>query len=162
MSVARHRIAAGAILLCGTLTLGAIGRTMVSDSPVVVAARGRLDGKWVATRVQATATNVAEGADAARTTVEFAGQAVRFRNLIDAAEADGTYVIDPATDPGKVDFKVDAGWILGIYSLRADRLVLCVNALKLPEQLGVPTRGRANALRQSPGRYLYEFERATP
>ena len=102
------------------------------------------------------------GAEAARTTVKFAGRTVQFQNLVDASEAAGTYVIDPTTDPGKVDFKVDAGWILGSFGLAGDRLVLCVNALKLPEQLGVPTRGRAESLRQGPGRFLYEFRKVMP
>ncbi len=162
MRVARHRIAAGVILLGGSLTLVAVGRTMIQDSPQVAAVRGQLGGKWVAARVEATESNIAEGEAAARTAIEFSGHRVWFRGLVDADEAQGTYVIDPSTDPGKVDFKVDAGWILGIYTLRGDTLTLCVNALKLPEQLGVPTRGRPDGLRQSPGRYLYVFQKATP
>ena len=162
MNVARHRIAATAILVCGSLALVAVGRTMIQDSPEVATLRKQLDGEWVATRVEATDRNVAEGTVAARTTVEFSGSRVRFKSLIDTDEAEGTYVIDPSTVPGKVDFKVDAGWILGIYSLQGDRLTLCVNALKLPEQLGVPTRGRPDGLRPSLGRFVYEFRKATP
>ncbi len=162
MSVARHRIAASAILLCGSFALVAVGRTMIQDSPEVAGVRHQLDGKWLATRVEATDLNVAEGTLAARTTVEFAGPTVRFQGLVDADEAQGTYVIDPSTDPGKVDFKVDAGWILGAYNLRGDKLTLCVNAMKLPEQLGVPTRGRPDGLRRSSGRYVYEFQKTTP
>ena len=162
MSVARHRIAAGAILLCASAGLVAVGRSMGQDSPAVARVRRDLDGRWVATRVQASAETIATGTEAARTSVEFAGRSVHFRGLIEGKGAEGTYVIDPTANPGKVDFKVDAGWMLGSYSLQGDRLTVCVNALKLPEQLGVPTRGRPEGLHQSPGRYLYEFQKATP
>ena len=162
MSVARHRIAASAILLGASLGLVAVGRTLVRDAPEVARVRHQLDGKWVATRVQAAAHNQAAGAAARQTTVEFLGRSVRFRGLIEGVDAAGVYVIDPTKEPGKVDFKVDAGWIMGSYALRGDRLTLCLNALKLPEQLGVPTRGRPETLVQSPGRYLYEFARQTP
>ena len=162
MSVARHRIAASAILLFASLALVAVGRTMTQDSPEVANVRSLLDGKWVATRVEASQSVVAQGANAANTSVEFAGHLVHFQGLVEGVNAQGTYVIDPSTQRGNVDFKVDAGWMLGIYSLQGDELTLCVNALKLPEQLGVPTRGRPEGLHQAPGRYLYQFRRATP
>lgn len=162
MSVARHRIAAGAILLFGSLGLAAVGRMVVLDTPEIAQIRGRLNGKWVATRVQAAEHNIADGAEAARTSVEFAGSSVRLQGLIGGGNAEGVCVIETPGNPGKVDFKVDAGWLRGIYSLQGDRLTLCVNALKLPEQLGVPTRGYPDGLQQSPGRHLYEFQRVTP
>ena len=162
MSVAQHRIVAASILLCGSLALVAVGRTMIQDSPEVAKVRHQLNGKWVATRVEATESNVAEGAAAVRTTVEFADNRVKFGNLIEGVDARGIYVIDPSTDPGLVDFKVDAGWIVGIYKLGGDKLTLCVNAMKLPEQLGVPTRGHPTRLQQSPGRFLYEFVKSAP
>ncbi len=162
MSVAQHRIVAASILVCASLALVAVGRTMIQDSPEVVKVRRQLDGKWVATRVEATESVAAGGADAARTTVEFANNLVKLENLIEGVNSQGTYVIDPSADPGLVDFKVDAGWMLGIYKLVGNKLTLCVNAMKLPEQLGVPTRGRPTSLQQSPGRFLYEFVKSAP
>ena len=162
MSVARHRIVASAILLCGSLALVAVGRTMIEDSPEVAKVRSQLDGKWVATRVQTSQGNSGQRAATAQTRVEFAGRSVKFQGLAEGFDTTGTYVIDPTRDPGKVDFKVQAGWMLGSYSLQGDRLILCVNSLRLLEQLGIPTRGRADRLVQSPGRILYEFERSTP
>ena len=162
MSVAGHRIAASAILLCASLGLVAVGRTMVQDSPAVAAVRDRLAGKWVATRIEIAPRTTVQGDTAAQTTVEFAGREVRFRNLVDAPTAEGVYNLAPDPKLGKVDFKLDAGWILGSYALDGDRLTLCVNALGLPEQLGVPARGRPGGLDPSEGRFVYEFTRVKP
>ena len=162
MSVTGHRIAASAILLCGSLGLVAVGRTLAEDSPEVAAIRRQLDGKWVATRVDVAPAVTVEGAAAVATTVEFAGRQVRFAHLVDADEATGVYNLGPNAGPGKVDFKLDAGWMLGAYTLDGETLTLSVNALKLPEQLGVPARGRPATVNPTPGRFTYEFRKATP
>ncbi len=159
MSVAKHRIAAGTILLGASLGLVAVGRTLVEDSPAVAQVRERLDGKWVATRVALSPTIEMTDANAAATTVEFAGRQVKFTGLIDAGAAEGVFNPDPKPTPAKVDFKLDAGWILGVYQVDGDRLTLAVNALMLPEQLGVPARGRPEGFRPGQGRYVYEFRK---
>lgn len=162
MNVARHRIAAGAILLCGGLGAATLGRTMARDSPAVARIRHELDGRWVATRVQSVAACVAEGPAAATATIEFAGPAVRFTGLVDGGDAAGTYVLGPAAHPGRVDFKVATGWIRGIFRREGDRLTLCVNAIRPLEHLGVPSRAYPTEFRPMDGRYLYEFRRARP
>lgn len=162
MSVAKHRIVAGTILFCASLGLVAVGRSMIEDSAEVAAVRSRLDGKWIATGVAVSGTVRVTGAAAAHTAVEFAGRQVKFTNLVDAPAAEGVYNLDPRSRPGKIDFKLDAGWVLGIYALADDRLTIGVNALRLPEQLGVPARGRPEGLQPSEGRFVYEFRKATP
>ena len=162
MSVAKHRIAAAAILLGASLSLVAVGRTLSQDSPAAARLREQLDGRWVATRV-ALATDVARTGDAARaTTVEFRGRRIKLAGLIDADAAEGVYNPDPKSEPQKMDMKLDAGWISGIYRLDGDRLMLAVNALTLPEQLGVPARGRPEGFRPGSGRYVYEFRKIGP
>ena len=140
----------------------AVGRTLVADPPAVVAVRTQLDGKWVATRVEVSRSVTVQGDTAAATTVEFTGRSVRFTNLVDATNATGVYNLKPGQEPGAVDFKLDAGWMMGAYRLDGDRLILSVNALKLPEQLGVPARGRPESVDYTPGRFVYEFRRVTP
>ena len=162
MSVTGHRIAASAILLCAGLGLVAVGRTLVEDSPEVAAIRHQLDGKWVATRVNVSPAVTIEGIPAARTTAEFAGRHVRFAHLVDADQAEGVYNLGPNAQPGKVDFKLDAGWMLGAYALEGETLTISVNALRLPEQLGVPARGRPETVSPTPGRFTYEFRKVAP
>lgn len=162
MSVRNHRICAGTILLCASLGLVAVGRTLVADPPAVVQARTQLDGRWVATRIEVSRLVAVEGDQARQTQVEFAGDQVRFEGLVDLGTTTGVYQINPSTTPGKIDFKLTAGWMLGAYEQVGDRLTLCVNALQLSEQLGVPARGRPTGLHQGPGRFVYEFRRAAP
>ena len=162
MSVTKHRVAASAILLCGSLGLVAVGRTLMEDTPEVVAVRHQLDGKWVATRVNVSPMVTIEGETAARTTASFDGRHVRFAHLVDADQAEGVYNLGPDAKPGKMDFKLDAGWMLGSYTLEGDMLTISVNSLGLPEQLGVPARGRPQSVKPTPGRFTYEFRKAKP
>ena len=163
MGVGRHRIAAGAILAGATLGLGGVGRSLVADSAAAAATRSRLEGKWVATRVEATPWVAAEGIEAGRTTAEFDHRHVRFRGLVDAPAADGVYNVESAPRTGQagtqVDFKVDAGWLRGVVDVRGDTMRLCLNALRPPEQLGVPTQAYPASATPAPGRLYYEFRR---
>lgn len=166
MGVGRHRIAAGVILAGASLGLVGVGRSLVADSAVAATTRTQLDGRWVATRVEATPWVAAEGPSAGRTTAEFAGRSVQFRGLVDAETADGVYNVEPARRPGqagtRVDFKVDAGWLRGVVDVRGDTMRLCVNALRPPEQLGVPTQPYPASAAPAPGRFYYEFRRELP
>lgn len=163
MGVGRHRIAAGAILVGATLALVGVGRSLVADSALAAATRSELDGKWVATRVETPPWVKAEGAEAGRTTAEFDRRHVRFRGLVDATAADGVFNLEPTRRAGqagsRVDFKVDAGWLRGVVDVRGDTLMLCVNALRPPEQLGVPTQAYPTSARPAMGRIYYEFRR---
>lgn len=162
MDVRGHRILAGAILIGSSLGLVAVGRTLARDSPAMTAVRRQLDGRWEATRVEAGPNAAVAGPGRATVEAEFAGASVRFRGLVDGGDADGTYVIEPGTRPGAIDFKVSAGWVRGIYRVADDRLTLCVNALRPLEQLGVPSRAYPTEFRAGPGRILYEFRKQMP
>ncbi len=161
MSVGKHRVVAVSILAVGTLTLLAWGRSMAHDPVGIQSVRDRLRGAWVATKVEAGGKQKAE-VDAAATRVEFAGKEVAFRSLIEGGDAHGTYFVDPAAKPAKIDFKLDAGWVVGVYRLSADELTLCVNPLALPERLGVPTRYRPRQLGAGKDHHRYVFRKATP
>ncbi len=162
MSVGKHRVAALAILATGTLGVFAWGRSMDVDPPEVQAVRDRLDGAWVATRVQADANGAGGTATAAPARVEFAGRAVVFRGLVEGMDGRGTYYIEPDKSPDWIDMKLDAGWIVGLFHLDGDRLTLCLNPLAQPERLGVPNRPRARAIGPATGRNYYVFRRAKP
>lgn len=159
MSVVKHRIVAGTLLLAASLGLVAFGRTMVQDSAEVAAVRHHLEGKWRATRVEVAQTVKLEGVAAAETVAEFSDRQVRFIHLINSPKAEGVYHLIPDGNLGKIDLKLDGGWILGIYRLEGDKLTLCLNAPRLPEQLGVPALGRPEKIHSSGGRFVYAFRK---
>ena len=162
MNVTQHRVLAGAILLCGLEGAAVAARGLIADPPAVVRLRERLAGKWVATRVAVTAQNEVRGAEAATTTVEFRERDLIAHNLVDADPlAQGVVTFDSTPGPlTRFDAKLDAGWLRGVIRADGDTLVVCTNALRLSEQLGVPTRGWPSTLGPAEGRYLYEFRRA--
>jgi uncharacterized protein (TIGR03067 family) len=160
MSVRNHRIAAVSILVAGVVVLIAWGRSMAIDSDRVRAVRDQFQGAWVASLVQAGANRTAEGKAAEGCRVEFDGKAVVFHRMVDDIDASGTFYLDPSLD-GRVDFKLDAGWIVGLFELSGDTLTLCLNPFAPPERLGVPTIPRARKLRSDEHRHLYVFRRAT-
>lgn len=160
MDKAQHRLIAGAILVGTSIGVSLVGRALVRDSPAVAAARGQLEGRWAAVRVQSAASCVAEGPNAPGSTVEFAGRTVRFTGLVDGGTSGGTYVLEPANRPAGIDCKVDAGWIRGIYRQEGDRLTLCLNQIRPLERLGVPSRGYAPDFEPGVGRFVYEFRRS--
>jgi len=161
MSVVKHRAAAVAILAAGVVALVAWGRSQANETAEIRAARDRLQGRWVATLVQAGA-NQKTGGDAAGCRIAFDGKAVAFRDMIGGLGGRGTYLIDPQGDAGKIDLKLDAGWSIGVFELSDDRLGLAVNPLALPERLGVPTRGRPRRVHPGEGCLIYAFRRADP
>jgi len=162
MSVREHRIAAVTFLVTGTLIVFAWGRSQANESGEIRAARGRLEGRWIATSVRASARGERSGPDAARTGIDFDGRNVVFRGLIEGGDARGTYLIDPKARPPRVDFKLDAGWVIGVYEATGDRLILNVVPLALPEQLGVPTRYRPRSVGADKDHNRYAFRRGTP
>src|SRR4051812_4641742 len=95
MSVAKHRLAAVSILAAGVVLIVAWGRTQARETPEIRSVRDRLEGKWVATLVQAGENRKAEGASAAGCRVEFRGKAVTFRGMIEGSDAEGTYQVEP-------------------------------------------------------------------
>ncbi len=159
MNLRNHRIAAVSILVVGTVAVTAWARSVAVDPPEIVAVRERLQGHWVASVVQAGEHRKVEGASAGSCTVKFDGRLVRFRGMVGGIDAEGTYYIEKAR-PGWVDFKMDAGWIIGIYAFDGDELRLCVNPFSAPERLGVPTLNRPRAFACGEQRHLYTFRKA--
>ena len=162
MNLRNHRIAATSIVAAEIVVLLIWGRSMGNDSVDVQAVRNKFQGAWVASLVQAGDHRKVEGLAAEHCRVVFDGKSVVFHGLIDDIDARGTYLIDPSANPGKVDFKVDAGWIIGVYEVSGDSLKLCVNAFAPPERLGVPTRYRPRKLHPGDDRHYYIFRRANP
>ncbi len=160
MSLRNHRIAAVSIVAAEIVVLLAWGRSMGNDSADVRATRDKLQGAWVAELVQVGDHRKAEGDAAARCRVEFDGKSVAFRGLIDDIDARGTYYIEPSSHPDWVDFKLDAGWIVGIYAVEGDTLRVSMNAFAMPERLGVPTQYRPRKLKPNEGHHYYVFRRA--
>ena len=160
MSVRNHRIAAVSILAAGLVVLLAWGRSMAVDSDEVRAVRDQFRGAWVASLVQAGPNRKVEGKAAEGCRVEFEGNAVVFRGMVDDVEARGTFYLDPSLD-GRVDFKLDAGWIIGLFEVSGDTLTLCMNPFAPPERLGVPTLARPRKLHSDEHRHLYIFRRET-
>ena len=101
-----------------------------------------------------------EGKAAESCQVEFDGNKVVFRELIGGFNARGTFFFERPKAGAKIDFKLDAGWIIGIYEVDGDTLKLCLNAFSLPERLGVPTRYRPRKLKPGEDRHYYVFRRA--
>ncbi len=162
MSLRNHRIAAVSIVAAEIVVLLVWGRSMGNDAPDVRAVRDRFQGAWVATLVQAGENRKAEGKAVEHCRVEFDGKSVVFHGLVDDIDARGTYYIEPSTHPDWVDFKLDAGWIVGIFEVKDDTLQLSMNPFALPERLGVPTRYRPRKLHPGEDRHYYVFRRAKP
>jgi len=162
MSVAKHRVAAVLVLATGVAVLMAWGRSLGQETGHIREVRDQLRGTWVASTVQSTDRVKAEGAEAAATTIRFDGRSVEFRNPIEGGESRGTFLIDPEAKPPKFDLMLDSGWSIGAYRLEGDTLAVTINPLALPEQLGVPTRGRPTEVRPGLGRFYYVFRKATP
>ncbi len=162
MTVRHHQFAAVSILLAGVVVLLAWGRSMGVDSSAIARDRDRFQGRWVATRIQAGNGLTMEGAKAATCRVEFAGNLAHFVGLIDQPEAEGTCYLEQQGDYNRVDFRLDAGWIIGIYAFEGDRLKLAINPFAPPERLGVPTRPRPRQLKPAEGTIYYEFRRDNP
>ncbi len=162
MSVAKHRVAAVLVLATGVGVLMAWGRSLGQETAEIRGIRDHLRGCWVASVVQSTDRVKAEGPEAAVTTIRFDGRSVQIRNRIEGGDATGTFLIDPATKPVKFDLMLDAGWTIGTYRLEGDTLSLTINPLMLPEQLGVPTRGRPTEVGPAKGRFYYVFRKAAP
>jgi uncharacterized protein (TIGR03067 family) len=162
MSLRNHRIAAISIVAAEIVVLFAWGRSMGNDSADVRAIRDKLQGSWVASLVQAGDHRKAEGPAGSGCRVEFDGKSVVFHGLIGDIDARGTYYIEPSAHPDWVDFKLDAGWIVGIYEVDGDTLKVAMNAFALPERLGVPTQFRPRKLHGGDGRHYYVFRKAMP
>jgi uncharacterized protein (TIGR03067 family) len=159
MSVRNHRIAALSILAGGVIVLFAWGRSMAVDSGEVRVVRDKFQGAWVAESIGSGVNRKLEGAEAAGCSAVFDGKAVRFRGMVGGIDASGTFYIE-ATHPNWVDFKLDAGWIVGIFEFDGDRLKLCLNPFATPERLGVPTIPRPRAFEPGERRIVYVFRRS--
>ena len=159
MSVRNHRIAAVSILAAGVVVLLAWGRSMAIDSSEVKAVRDQFQGEWVASLVQAGEHRKVEGKAAGGCRASFDGKSVVFHNLVGGVDARGTYYIE-SSKPGQVDFKLDEGWIIGIYEVGGDTLKLCLNPFAPPEKLGVPTLPRPGHRDSGEHRLVYVFRRA--
>jgi hypothetical protein len=161
MSVGKHRVAAVSILAAGVVALIAWGRSQADETAEIRAVRDQFEGRWVAALVQAGGNRKVGGA-ASDCRIQFEGKSVSFRGMIGGIDARGTYLIAPKGVPGTIDLKLDAGWSIGVFAVAGDRLALTINALALPERLGVPTRGRPDGIRAGEGFHLYVFRRAEP
>jgi len=161
MTVRHHQIVAILILIVGLGVVTAWGRSTSIDPADVQAIRERFQGHWVAELAQAGEHRRAEGQAAEECRAEFDGKNVVFHHLIDGIEARGTFYLDRDVKKGWVDFKLDAGWVIGLYEVTGDRLTLCVNAFALPERLGVPTRPRPRKIKAGDDRHLYVFRKVT-
>jgi uncharacterized protein (TIGR03067 family) len=162
MSVRNHRIAAVSILAAGVVVLLAWGRSMAVDYPEIQAERNQLQGVWSATLIEVGEHSKREGESAETCRVEFDGKKVAFHDLVDTVDARGTYLVERSKNMNKIDFKLDAGWLLGIYEVNGETLKLCLNPFSLPERLGVPTRPRPKNLNSGDGRHLYTFRKVAP
>jgi uncharacterized protein (TIGR03067 family) len=162
MSVRNHRIAAVSILAAGVVVLFAWGRSMAVDYPEIQADRNQLQGVWSATLIEVGEHSKLEGESAEACRVEFDGKKVAFHHLIDDIDARGTYLVERSKDLSKVDFKLDAGWLVGVYEVKGETLKLCLNPFSLPERLGVPTRPRPKSLKSGDGRHFYTFHKVAP
>ncbi len=158
MSVRNHRIAAVSILAGGIIVLFAWGRSMAVDSSEVRVVREKFQGVWVASSVKAGVLPSMEGARAESCSVVFDGKMVAFHGMVDDIDASGTFYIE-TSHPNWVDFKLDAGWIVGIFKFEGDTLTLCLNPFAPPERLGVPTLPRPKTIASGERRHVYVFHR---
>jgi uncharacterized protein (TIGR03067 family) len=155
-----HQFAAVSLLLAGVVVLLGWGRSMGVESGAILEDRDRLQGAWVATVVKAGESRKLEGASAAACRAEFDGKSVVFQNMIDRAEARGTAYLEKQAGMNRVDFRLDAGWLIGVYEFDGETLKLAINTLAPPERLGVPTRPRPRQVKPGEGQLYYEFRRA--
>jgi hypothetical protein len=158
MSLRNHRILAVSILLAGVVVLVGWGRSMAIDSDQIKLDRDRFQGRWVATLIQSGANLKVEGSQAELCTAEFDGKDVVFHQLIGASEGRGSVYLEL---PNRADFKLDAGWVTGIYAFDGETLKLCLNRLGAPERLGVPTRPRPKQVKPGEEHDYYVFRRAS-
>jgi hypothetical protein len=159
MGVRKHRVAALTILAVGVVGLLGWGRSMALESGEVRAAREKFRGRWVASSLLAGEHRKAEGAEAGRCSVVFDGKSVAFRGMVGGIDASGTFYIEDA-HPGWVDFKLDEGWIVGLYAFEGESLKLCLNPFAPPERLGVPTLPRPKGFYSGDVRHIYVFRKA--
>ena len=160
MDARKHRRAALAVLAVGLCVLVTWGRSMALETAEIRTIRGQLSGHWVATSIDLSPGRKAEGSEAAKCSAEFDGKAVKLRGLVGGIDAVGTFYIE-GSHPMWIDLKLDEGWIVGVYSLEGDRLLLCLNPFAPPERLGVPTLGRPREFAPGHGRAVYTFRRAS-
>ncbi len=156
MRVRNHRILAIAILLGEVCGLLAWGRSMANESTEVRALRDKFRGTWVASSIEVGELGKVEGSRADGCSAEFAGKSVVLRGLVGGIDAQGTFYIE-SSHPNWIDFKLDAGWIVGIFTFEGDTLKLCVNPFGPPEQLGVPTIPRPRQFDSTGHRFVYTF-----
>ena len=76
--------------------------------------------------------------------------------MVGHIDASGTFYIE-AAHPGWIDFKLDAGWIVGLYQFDGETLKLCLNPFAPPERLGVPTLPRPKGFYSGDVRHVYVF-----
>jgi hypothetical protein len=158
--VRTHQLAAVSIWLAGLVVLLVWGRSMAVDSDAVRLDREKFQGEWCASLVQVGPTLKLEGDSAANCRAEFDGKKVVFHHLVDDIDASGTVYLEKSGTTNRVDFKLDAGWIIGVYEWDGDNLKIAMNAFATPERLGVPTRPRPRLARPGEGHHYYEFHRS--
>jgi uncharacterized protein (TIGR03067 family) len=162
MSVRKHQITAISILGAGLAILLVLTQWMTREWGKSQSIREGLQGVWVASLAEEGENLKLEGEAAESCRIKFDGDKVALHQLIGGVEAQGTYFCEPSKTPSKIDFKLDAGWIIGIYEWNGETLRLCLNAFSLPERLGVPTRPQPREFKSGNGRHLYVFRRLTP
>lgn len=123
----------------------------------VPAAAADLTGTWVAIKAE---QNGAAAADLVGHRLAFEGQDFTIKSRDGNLVFSGSYAVDPAVKPPRIDFQVKApqgvAWE-GIYRLDGNRLVIVDDA---PD----PTRSRPTgfAAAAGSGYVMVEFERASP
>ena len=159
MSVRKHRIAAVTLLVGEVIGLVAWGQSMAYESTEVRAVRDRFRGAWVASSIEVGELGQVKRSKLEGCSVVFDGKAVAFRGLVGGIDAKGTFYVE-ASHPNWVDFKLDAGWIVGIFAFENDTLKVCVNPFGPPERLGVPTIPRPRRFDPTGHRFVYVFRRS--
>jgi hypothetical protein len=158
MSVRNHRVVAVSILLAGVVVVVAWGRSQAEESAELQATRQKFQGDWVATLVQSGATLKLEGTEAEACQAEFDGKNVVFHNLNGGIDARGSVYLEGRD---RVDFKLDAGWIIGVYAFDGEMLKLALNRFAETERLGVTTHPRPRQVKPGDRHDFYVFRRAT-
>jgi uncharacterized protein (TIGR03067 family) len=159
MSVRKHQITAMSTVGVGLAILLTWTQLMAREWAESQSLRDRLQGVWIASLAEEGENLRLEGKAAESCKIEFVGDKVVLHQLIGGIEGRGTYFVEQSRTPAKIDFKLDAGWIIGIYEWNGDTLKLCLNAFSLPERLGVPTRPLPKEFKSGKGRHLYVFRR---
>ncbi len=159
MSVRSHQVAAVSTWTVGLVVVLVWGQSMTVESGEIRDDRGKLQGSWVATRIEVGENSMIEGPEAEKCGVRFDGKTVVFHDLVDAQSAAGTAYLERKGTANLVDFRLDVGWIIGLYEVEGETLKLAINALAPPEKLGVPTRPRPRAVKGGPGHHYYEFRK---